>query len=124
MNVPDKQRLPEAARQEASNFTLAVVMTGIAALFIAGIASAFIYAKDTNPVQSAKARRRLPARRPKPPAPADPNKRFFPNFPARPGLTDRRIRWTCERQRAPNSRSFHHAAEQSPCRLSSLWLSM
>lgn len=46
---------PDAARQEASNFTLAVVMAGIAALFIAGIASAFIYAKDTNPVQSAKA---------------------------------------------------------------------
>ena len=56
LNFPDKQRLPEAARQEASNFTLAVVMAGIAALFIAGIASAFIYAKDTNPVQSANAR--------------------------------------------------------------------
>ena len=55
LNFPDKQRLPEAARQEASNFTLAVVMAGIAALFIAGIASAFIYAKDTNPVQSANA---------------------------------------------------------------------
>jgi hypothetical protein len=53
LNFPDKHRLPEAAQQEASNFTLAVVMAGIAALFIAGIASAFIYAKDTNPVQSA-----------------------------------------------------------------------
>ena len=55
LNFPDKQQLPEAARQEASNFTLAVVMAGIAALFIAGIASAFIYAKDTEPLLSAKA---------------------------------------------------------------------
>jgi hypothetical protein len=30
-------------------------MAGIAAFFIAAIASAFIYAKDTNPVQSAQA---------------------------------------------------------------------
>ena len=42
------QRLPEAERHEASKFTLAVVMAGIAAFFIAGIASAFIYAKDTS----------------------------------------------------------------------------
>ena len=41
------QRLPEAERHEASNFTLAVVMAGIFAFFVAGIASAFIYAKDT-----------------------------------------------------------------------------
>jgi hypothetical protein len=47
------QRLPPAVRQEASTFTLGVVMTGIFAFFIAGIASAFIYAKDTNPMQTA-----------------------------------------------------------------------
>ena len=47
------QRLPPAARHEASTFTLAVVMAGIFAFFIAGIASAFIYAKDTNPTQMA-----------------------------------------------------------------------
>jgi hypothetical protein len=52
-NLPDK--LPPAARQEASNFTLGVVMAGIAAFFIAGIASAFIYAKDTDSLRSAKA---------------------------------------------------------------------
>ena len=46
------QRLPDAARHEASTFTLAVVMAGIFAFFIAGIASAFIYAKDTNPTQT------------------------------------------------------------------------
>ena len=49
------QRLPEAARHEASTFTLGVVMAGIFAFFIAGIASAFIYAKDTNPTQTAAA---------------------------------------------------------------------
>ena len=48
------QRLPQAARHEASTFTLAVVMAGIFAFFIAGIASAFIYAKDTNPTQTAE----------------------------------------------------------------------
>jgi len=42
------QRVPAAERREASNFTIAVVMAGIFAFFIAGIASAFIYAKDTN----------------------------------------------------------------------------
>jgi hypothetical protein len=47
------QRLPPAVRQEASTFTLGVVMAGIFAFFIAGIASAFIYAKDTNPTQTA-----------------------------------------------------------------------
>jgi len=47
------QRIPPAERREASNFTLAVVMAGIMAFFIAGIASAFIYAKDTNPVREA-----------------------------------------------------------------------
>ena len=49
------QRISPAERHEASNFTLAVVMAGIGAFFIAGIASAFIYAKDTNPAQSASA---------------------------------------------------------------------
>ena len=47
------QRLPPAVRHEASTFTLAVVMAGIFAFFIAGIASAFIYAKDTNPTRTA-----------------------------------------------------------------------
>ena len=46
-------RLPPAVRHEASTFTLAVVMTGIFAFFVAGIASAFIYAKDTTPTQTA-----------------------------------------------------------------------
>ena len=49
------QRLPEAARHEAATFTVAVVMAGIFAFFIAGIASAFIYAKDTNPTRTATA---------------------------------------------------------------------
>jgi hypothetical protein len=48
------QRLPPAVRHEASTFTLAVVMAGIFAFFIAGIASAFIYAKDTNSVRTAE----------------------------------------------------------------------
>jgi len=48
------QRRPPAIRHEASTFTLAVVMAGIFAFFIAGIASAFIYAKDTNPTQTAE----------------------------------------------------------------------
>ena len=45
---PQLQRLSAAEKREASNFTIAVVMAGIFAFFIAGIASAFIYAKDTN----------------------------------------------------------------------------
>jgi hypothetical protein len=49
------QRLPPAVRHEASTFTLGVVMAGIFAFFIAGIGSAFIYAKDTNPAQTAAA---------------------------------------------------------------------
>jgi hypothetical protein len=49
------QRMPEAERHEASQFTLAVVMAAIAAFFIAGIASAFIYAKDTSPAFHAQA---------------------------------------------------------------------
>jgi hypothetical protein len=46
------QRIPPAAQREASNFTLGVVMAAIAAFFIAGIASAFIYDKDSNSVAS------------------------------------------------------------------------
>jgi hypothetical protein len=64
-NIPqhrDIQRLPQVARHEASTFTLAVVMSGIFAFFIAGIATAFIYAKDTNPTRTATA--------PKPPVTA------------------------------------------------------
>lgn len=53
-NRSQTRPLPRAARQEASNFTLAVVMAGIAAFFIAGIASAFIYTKDVSPVQTAE----------------------------------------------------------------------
>ncbi len=49
------QRFPEAVRHEASTCTLAVVMAGIFAFFIAGIASAFIYAKDTNPTRTVAA---------------------------------------------------------------------
>jgi hypothetical protein len=49
------QRRSEAERHEASQFTLAVVMAGVFAFFVAGIASAFIYAKDTNPTRSAQA---------------------------------------------------------------------
>jgi hypothetical protein len=58
MNLSTHRRLQHispAERHEASNFTLAVVMAGIAAFFIAGIASAFIYAKDTSPALHAQA---------------------------------------------------------------------
>ena len=47
------QRLPQAARREASTFTVGVVMAGIFAFFIASIASAFIHPKDTNPARAA-----------------------------------------------------------------------
>ena len=50
------QRRPKTEQREASSFTLGVVMTGIFAFFVAGIASAFIYAKDTNPMRSAQTR--------------------------------------------------------------------
>jgi hypothetical protein len=40
---------------EESQTTMAVIFAGIAALFIAGIAAAFIYAKDTTPMQTASA---------------------------------------------------------------------
>ena len=54
-NKRQLQRIPKAEQREASNFTIAVVMAGIFAFFIAGIASAFIYAKDTNVAQLAPA---------------------------------------------------------------------
>jgi hypothetical protein len=41
------QAVPPAGQREASSLTLAVVMTAIAGFFIAGIASAFIYSKDS-----------------------------------------------------------------------------
>ena len=53
---------------DGSNVTLAAVMAGIAAFFIAGIAAAFIYAKDTNPVQHAQAPLTPPASYEKAPA--------------------------------------------------------
>jgi hypothetical protein len=40
-------------RYEESETTVAAIFGGIAALFIAGIAAAFLYAKDTNPLQTA-----------------------------------------------------------------------
>ena len=40
---------------EETQATIGVLFAGIAALFIAGIAAAFLYAKDTNPVQTASA---------------------------------------------------------------------
>ena len=40
---------------EESQTTMGVIFAGIAALFIAGIAAAFIYAKDTRPMQTASA---------------------------------------------------------------------
>ncbi len=42
-------------RYEDSETTVLAIFGGIAALFIAGIAAAFIYAKDTNPIRSASA---------------------------------------------------------------------
>jgi hypothetical protein len=59
------QRRSKAEQHEASHFTLGVVMAGIFAFFVAGIASAFIYAKDTNPTRSAQAPA-LPAAAPAP----------------------------------------------------------
>ena len=42
-------------QHEESQTTVAAIFTGIVALFIAGIAAAFLYAKDTNPTQTASA---------------------------------------------------------------------
>ena len=40
---------------QESQATIGVIFAGIAALFIAGIAAAFIYAKDTHPIRTANA---------------------------------------------------------------------
>jgi hypothetical protein len=48
-------------RHQESQATLGIVTAGIAALFIAGIVAAFIYAKDTNPTQSAQPRPTAPS---------------------------------------------------------------
>lgn len=51
---PKSSRLSKQWRRyEQSETTVAAIFGGIAALFIAGIAAAFLYAKDTNPTQSA-----------------------------------------------------------------------
>jgi hypothetical protein len=55
LSATSLQRRSKAEQHEASNFTLGVVMVGVFAFFVAGIASAFIYAKDTNPTRSAAA---------------------------------------------------------------------
>jgi len=53
---PKSSRLSEQLRRyEESETTVAAIFGGIAALFIAGIAAAFLYAKDTNPIQTAGA---------------------------------------------------------------------
>jgi hypothetical protein len=53
---PKGSRLSEQWRRyEESETTVAAISGGIAALFIAGIAAAFLYAKDTNPIQTASA---------------------------------------------------------------------
>jgi hypothetical protein len=56
-SLDQRQPVPVARtkRHGTSPVTFALVMAGIAAFFIAGIAAAFIYAKDTNPVQQAAA---------------------------------------------------------------------
>jgi hypothetical protein len=56
MRLSSQREHPERAPQHGdSNVTLAGVMAGIAALFIAGTAAAFIYTKDTELVQHAQA---------------------------------------------------------------------
>ena len=69
MRLSSQREQPKPGPQhDGSNVTLAAVMTGIAAFFIAGIAAAFIYAKDTNPVQHAQAPLAPPASYEKAPA--------------------------------------------------------
>ncbi len=48
------QPVPPVDRRNASPLTLAVVMAAIAGFFIAGIASAFIYSKDSSLTQTAQ----------------------------------------------------------------------
>jgi hypothetical protein len=50
------RRISAAGRREASNVPIAVVMAGISRVFIAGPASAFIYAKDPKRGQVASER--------------------------------------------------------------------
>jgi hypothetical protein len=56
--MPDSRTRSELQRRldqrKESTTMLAVLMAGIAMLFIAGIVSAFFYAKDTNPLVAAK----------------------------------------------------------------------
>lgn len=59
---------PQAETGEASPVTLAAAIGAIAALFIAAIVGAFIYAKDTNPVRQAAAPLPPPATYQKAPA--------------------------------------------------------
>jgi hypothetical protein len=49
------QPVPPVDRRNASPLTLAVVMAAIAGFFIAGIASAFIYSKDSSLTRTAQA---------------------------------------------------------------------
>jgi len=51
---PLRQEASPRRRHEESQTMLAIMMAGIAALFIAGIVAAFLYAKDTNPVVQAQ----------------------------------------------------------------------
>ena len=60
--------IPRAQQHTAASFTLAVVMAAIGAFFIASIAAALIYAKDTDPVQQAAAPLPAPASYEKAPA--------------------------------------------------------
>ena len=59
--LSDHRRLQQAhelARwQEPSQITLALAMSAVATLFIAGIAAVFIYAKDASPVRTAAHKR-------------------------------------------------------------------
>jgi hypothetical protein len=62
--------LREQWRQyEESQTSVAVIFAGIAALFVAGIAAAFIYAKDTAPMQTTSASAPAPAATTTTPAP-------------------------------------------------------
>ena len=56
MRLSPQREHPEPGPQhDGSDVTIAGLMVGIAALVIAGIAAAFIYAKDTDLVQHAQA---------------------------------------------------------------------
>jgi hypothetical protein len=53
--LPQRERPELGPRNDGSNVTLAVAMAAIATFFIASIAAVFIYAKDDNTVQHARA---------------------------------------------------------------------